>query len=164
MTGYVRWRTLLTMNVRDVMSRKLVTVTPSASFRDVWHVIFKNKVNSLPVVDRKKVIVGIITREELLARLYPDYQDLFSSDETFPDFEDMEQKISELSDMRAGDLMRKRVVYTHIDTPVMRALSRMIVRHINQLPVISDDNRLIGMITKGDIFYSLFKKSLLKKK
>ncbi len=152
------------MNVSEVMSKKVVTVTPTATFREVWRTIFKNKINSLPVVDKKQTIVGIITREELLERLYPDYQELFSLDGEFPDFEDMERKVNELSNLKASDLMRKHVIFAHGDTPVMRALSRMIVRRINQMPVVDDKGRLVGVITKGDIFYSLFKKSSLKGK
>lgn len=150
------------MNVSDVMSRKMVTVGPTASFKEVWRSIFKHKVNALPVVDKVKKLVGIITREELLERLYPDYQELFSIDGNFPDFEDMEKKVTEFSALRAGNIMRKHVVFTHEGTPVMRALSRMIVRRINQMPVVTEDETLVGMITKGDIFSSLFKKSAKK--
>lgn len=146
------------MNVADIMTRKVVTVTPGTTFKEIWRAIFKNKVNSLPVVDKKKKMLGIITREELLERLYPDYQDLFSVDGTFPDFEEMEKKVDELSSLKAGDIMRKHVIFVHKDTPVMRALSRLIVRRIHQMPVLSESGVLIGMITKGDIFYSLFKK------
>ncbi len=152
------------MIVSDVMSRKLVTVVPTATFKEVWRMIFKNKIKSLPVVDKKKKLVGIITREELLERLYPDYQDLFSVDGDFPDFEEMERKVGELSSLTASQIMRKHVVFTHGDTPVMRALSRMIVRRINQMPVVTENGDLVGMITKGDIFYSLFKKSSGRKR
>ena len=147
------------MNVSDVMSRKVVSLPPTATFKEVWRTIFKNKVNSLPVVDKKNYLVGILTREELLERLYPDYQDLFSADEDFPDFVDMERKVSELSALKATNLMRRHVIFVHAHTPVMRALSRMIVRRINQMPVVDADEKLIGVITKGDIFYSLFKKN-----
>lgn len=147
------------MNVGDIMSRKVVTLPPTATFKEVWRTIFKNKINSFPIVDKSKKILGIITREELLERLYPDYQDLFSLEGNFPDFEDMEKKVNELSALRAQNIMRRHVIFAHADTPIMRALSRMIVRRINQMPVVSEDGKLIGVITKGDIFYSLFKKS-----
>lgn len=146
------------MNVSDVMSRKVVAIPPTATFREVWRSLFKNKVNSLPVVDKKRHLLGIITREELLERLYPDFQDLFASSDEFPDFEEIERKVSEPSDLKAQGIMCRHVVFTHEDTAVMRALSRMIVRRINQLPVVTRDEVLVGMITKGDIFYSLFKK------
>ncbi len=145
------------MQVADVMSKSTISVSSDASFKALWRSIFKNKFNALPVVDKNKKLLGIVTRENLLEKLYPDYSDLFASELEVPDFEEMETKIIELSHLTARDVMNKRVVYTHEATPVMRALSRMIVRRVNQLPVLSDNGVLIGMVTKGDIFYSMFR-------
>jgi CBS domain-containing protein len=36
----------------------------------------------------------------------------------------------------------------------------MIVRRLNQLPVLSVKNEVIGVVTKGDIFYAIFRKQL----
>ncbi len=145
------------MKVADVMSRSTVFASPDASFKSLWRSIIKNKINSVPVVDKNKKLLGIVTRENLLEKLYPDYSDLFASELEVPDFEDMETKILELSGLKAQDVMSKRVIYTHEETPVMRALSRMIVRRVNQLPVLSDKGALIGVVTKGDIFSSMFR-------
>lgn len=130
----------------------MVAVMPSSPFRDIWKSIFKKKIHALPVVDKKKKIVGIVTREELLEKLFPDYKDLFASSDEFPDFEDMERNVAELSNLTAADLMRTHVVFAHEDTPVMRALSRLIVRRINQMPVVTKKGMMVGMVTKGDIF------------
>ena len=145
------------MKVKEVMSTSLVTVLPTASFREVWKSIYKRKINALPVVDKNNKLLGIVVKESLLERLYPDYTELFSFNGDLPDFEEMESKILELGSLTAEDIMAKRLVYTREDTPVMRALSRMIVRRLNQLPVLSDKGTLVGVITKGDIFYAVFK-------
>ncbi len=145
------------MKVKDVMSASTVTVSPAASFHEIWKSIFKKKIHALPVVNQKNVLVGILTREELLEKLYPDYMDLFASGDEFPDLEDMERKATEFSSLTAADLMRKHVVFAHEDTPVMRALSRLIVRRIHQMPVVTEKGLVVGMVTKGDIFYALFK-------
>ena len=42
--------------------------------------------------------------------------------------------------------------FSRESTLVMRALSRMIVRHVDQLPVLNDEDEVVGVITKGDIF------------
>ena len=69
----------------------------------------------------------------------------------------MERNVAELSNLTAADLMRTHVVFAHEDTPVMRALFRLIVRRINQMPVVAENGMVVGMVTKGDIFYALFK-------
>jgi CBS domain-containing protein len=115
-------------------------------------------VNSIPVVDAKKKLIGIITREDLLKSLYPDYKDVIDDFSSASDFENMEEKVKDLLTIRAKNLMSRRVIYTRENTPVMRALSRMIVRRVNQLPVLDARSNVVGMVTKGDIFYALFRK------
>lgn len=148
------------MKIRDVMSRRVHVVSPTTPFRDIWKVIFKRHVNSIPVVDAKKQLVGIITREDLLKSLYPDYKDVIDDFSSASDFEGMEEKVRDLLTLSAKNFMSRRVIYTREDTPVMRALSRMIVRRVNQLPVLNARNNVVGMVTKGDVFYALFRKHL----
>ncbi len=149
------------MKVSTVMTRGVITIGPQASIREVSKVIFKKKVKAIPVVDAKKRLLGIVTRESLLERFYPDYKKLFSGGDAFPDFEDMEGDVAaKFRGLTAEKIMTPHVIYTREDTPLMRALSRMIVRRVNQLPVLSDRGTLVGMVTKGDIFYSMFKKQL----
>lgn len=152
------------MKVHMVMSAGITTASPDATVRDLWKLLFAKHINCIPVVDKKKKLLGIITKEDLLKALYPDYQEYFADLETIEDFEEMEEKVGELGNKKASEIMRRRVIYTRGDTPVMRALSRMIVRRLNQLPVLSIGNQVIGVVTKGDIFYALFRKNLQQSK
>lgn len=143
------------MIVSDIMSKKIVTVRTDIPFRQLWTTITKAKVNAVPVVDNKKKLLGIITKQDLLERLYPNYQELVENLLEVTDFIAMEERIVELGKTKAKDIMSRRVIYTREDTPIMRALSRMIVRRVNQLPVLSRKDEIIGMVTKGDIFTAL---------
>lgn len=151
------------MTVSDIMSRDVMTVTPDTSYRDVWKKIFSTHWHTVPVVDNQNKLVGIITRKDLLARLYPNYQDVLEFLETPQDFEAMEGRIKELSPLKVRDIMVTTVIFCRAETLVMRALSRMIVRHVDQLPVLNDEDEVVGVITKGDIFYSLFQKNFSPK-
>lgn len=149
------------MVIRDLMSKKLTVVRPDTTLRDLWKSIFSHRVNAVPVVDTKSRLLGIISKEDMLKLLYPNYEDMMEDLFTSYDFESMEDRIHELNVKKARDIMCKRVVFTREDAPVMRALSRMIARRLNQLPVLSRKNdTVVGMITKGDIFRALFKKHL----
>jgi CBS-domain-containing membrane protein len=149
------------MNVRDVMSTKIYTAKPDTTVQEIWKLLFTKHKNAIPVVDESHTLVGIITKEDLLKALYPNYEQYFEDIPSFENFEAMENKVLESRNIKARHIMCKKVIYTRNETPVMRALSRMIVRRLNQLPVLSDANEVIGMITKGDIFSALFKKQFL---
>ena len=152
------------MTVGEIMSKDVATVTPDTSFREIWKKIFSTHIHTLPVVSREQKLVGIITRQDLLTKLYPNYQDVLEFLETPQDFEAMEDRIKDLAPMKVREFMRTTVIFARESTLVMRALSRMIVRHVDQLPILDDDDRVVGIITKGDIFYSLVQKNYVKKK
>lgn len=145
------------------MSKKVVTVARDVPFRDLWKTIFQHHINAVPVVDTKKNLLGIITKDDIMRKLYPDYADFIEDFFSVVDYEDMEKRILELGSLQAKDFMCKRVIYTREDTPIMRALSRMITRSVNQLPVLQrSDDTVIGMVTKGDIFSSMFKLHIVR--
>lgn len=148
------------MKVHEIMSLEVVVVQPSTKFRDLWKQIIKKKIHALPVVDKKKHIVGIISEEDLIKPLYPQYSAVVEDFVSASDFEEMEEKIHDLVKLTASDVMNSRVIFTRSDTPIMRALSRMMVRDVRQLPVVSEGNTLLGVVSKGDIFDTLFKKHL----
>lgn len=150
------------MKVSDVMTSPISTVSPGTTVRELWKLLFAKHVNALPVVDRKRKLVGIITKEDVLKALYPNDQEYLADLSIISNFEEMEDTIRDLGHLKATDIMCKRVVYTRSDTPIMRALSRMIVRRLNQLPVVIEGGRVIGMVTKGDIFYALVKREMKK--
>lgn len=150
------------MRVSEIMSKSVVTASVTTTIRDLWKALFTKNINALPVTDKSNRLVGIVTKEDLLSALYPDYQEYIEDFASASDFAEMEEKLADIASIKAGDIMNKRVIFTREDTMIMRALSRMIARRLNQLPVLTQDNKLVGMITKGDIFRALFRKQLGK--
>lgn len=147
------------MKVRDVMSQKTITVTPSSSLNEIWKILYKKHVHGLPVVDNEKHLIGIISEEDILSHLFPDYHD-FILDLSSRSFYEIERKTRDLARLKAQDIMNAKVHLIYVDEPIMRALSKMLIYQVRQLPVINQSKKLVGMISKGDIFDNLFKKYL----
>lgn len=148
------------MQVHHVMKKVKHAVAPETKLRDLWKTIFKKKVHTLPVVDKQLRMLGMVSEEDLLKPLYPNYREVVEDFVSASDFEDMEEQVHDLVKLKAKDLMNTSIIFTRTDTPIMRALARMISQNVSQLPVLSDKNILIGIITKGDIFDALFKRHL----
>jgi CBS-domain-containing membrane protein len=148
------------MKVADVMNNIVITSHQNDLIKDLWHKIFIKKINSIPIVDSKNKLVGIVCKDDLLSRLYAKYEVFVSDFETAADFDEMEQKIRQVGNKTAKEVMKTNILHTSGRTHIMRALSQMITHHVNQLPVVTKDNKLIGIVSKGDIFYALFKNRL----
>ena len=69
--------------VKAYMTRKVVTVNENATMRDIEHLLYKNNIGHLPVVENRKII-GIITRSDF--RQYVDQQEK----EELPEIDDTE--------------------------------------------------------------------------
>ncbi len=54
------------MKVRDAMITDVITVTPDTTIEEASALVEKHKVGTLPVIDERKNMVGIITRTDLL--------------------------------------------------------------------------------------------------
>ena len=148
------------MKVKELMNKKVITVSLNASLSLVWKIIFKKAIHGLPVIDKDNTLVGIIAEEDLLSKLYPSHREYIDDFRSASNFEEMENKIRELKTLKAKDIMSKRIYLTYPEKPILYALSKMIVRKVRQLPVVDKQRKLIGIITKGDVFDFLFKKYL----
>lgn len=146
------------MKVAKFMHTHVITALPTTLLPKLWTLISHKHIHSLPIIDEKKRVVGVVAKEDFLAKLYPSYVE---GEEIPADSDDeLLEKLERLKKLTASDIMKTNVIFTRPQTNVMRALSRMIVRKVRQLPVLDDDDRLIGMLSKSDVFAGFFKKKL----
>lgn len=150
---------VLKMKVKALMRLKPKTVFPSTPLSSVWKTIACERLYILPVVDDKKIIKGIISAEDLLIRLIPDYREFFSAFyPDSPEIEDIEEKMQKQITLLAQDVMNKEVYTVNQDHDVFKALSRMITYNVTNLPAVDGKYRLRGIIAEEDIFNYLFTK------
>jgi signal-transduction protein with cAMP-binding, CBS, and nucleotidyltransferase domain len=55
-----------TVQVKEIMSTPLITVSAEKTVGDAAHMMVKHKVRRLPVIDAKKKVIGIVTVRDLL--------------------------------------------------------------------------------------------------
>jgi CBS domain-containing protein len=84
LVGLVSYRTLLKVlsragespsggfiAVRDIMKKRLVTATPNMRTLDAAHLMRQHQIGSLPVIDRDRRLVGILTEHDLIELAWP---------------------------------------------------------------------------------------------
>lgn len=146
------------------MSKNTVSVNQNASYIEVWNLLFKKHTHAVPVIDNDDKMVGIISTEDLLTKLYPSYSDTMGEFLSESSFEDLEDKIDDIKNLKAKDIMRKEVHCSYPDDPILKAFSKMVVRRIRQLPVIDENGKLLGVLSKRDVFDNFLLAKLKRKK
>jgi len=123
------------------MTTDVITVTEDMSMMKASILMKEKRIRSLPVVDEKGKLIGIVTDTDL--------RDASPSKATTLDVYELNYL---LSSMKIKDLMTKEPAYVKPDETVEFAAILMVENKISSLPVINNKNALIGIITQTDIF------------
>jgi len=142
------------MKVANFMRTSVVSVSPEEPVRTVTRLIFNLGIKSVPVCENGK-LVGIITEEDILTKLFPSVRDFMEDRSHADDSEAMEKNLGNLINKPVSKIMTSKPKIVHPDLSIMQAQSMMIVGKISHLPVVDDDKNLIGLISQGDIFRAI---------
>lgn len=128
------------MIIERRMTRNPVTATPDMSIAEASALMKQEKVHRLPVLDREKKLVGIITEKDILYASPSPASSLSIHEMAYL-----------LSKLTVKKLMTKNVVTITKDTTVEEAARMMVDQDLSSLPVLEGD-KLIGIVTKSDMF------------
>lgn len=138
---------------RDVMSRDLVTAEFGTPLEDAWRLMRDRRIKALPVVDRARRLVGIVTLADFLRHAGVDgstglaarVRDLIRADGL-----SHSGKPSVV-----GQIMTRQVRVASVDRHVADLMPLFAEAGHHHIPIIDGDARLAGMITQSDFVRAL---------
>ena len=110
------------MVAKDVMTRDIITVSPSTKIKDLAMILIKNQISGAPVADKNGNILGIVSEADIVAKRGKD----------------------------AKAIMSKKVVSVRQDTSVEEIAQLMMTHAIKRVPV-TDGGKIIGIVSRADI-------------
>jgi len=126
------------MDVRDLMSTDLVTLTEEETLTDAQRCMARGRIRHLPVV-RDGRLVGLVTHRDLLA----------ASFSIFAEVEANEQR-RVFSTVPVVELMHRDVVTVSPNLGASQAARILLENKYGCLPVADEDGRLLGIVTEAD--------------
>jgi len=129
------------MLVKGWMTTDVVSVDEETSMMKASIIMKEKKIRSLPVVNKKGKVIGIVSDRDL--------KDAAPSKATTLDVYELNYL---LSSMKIEDIMTKHVVFVRPDETVEFAAILMLENRISSLPVLNSNDKLVGIITQTDVF------------
>ncbi|WP_292381194.1 CBS domain-containing protein [Methanosarcina sp. UBA289] len=153
------------MKVKDVMNSNVVSCKPDDTVREAARVLKENNISGAPVLEGEE-LVGIVSEGDLLKLLIlPEKGELWLPSpfevievpirELFG-WEETKKMLSDVGSTKIEEIMTKDVHTISSEASVEEASEHMIRHRINRLPV-TEDGRVVGIITRGDIIKGLAK-------
>jgi len=136
------------MKVKDVMTTRVVTVSPEEKIIEVIRLMREEKISGVPVVEKGK-LVGIVTEADILEALGKKELIAINGEDV--------KGLREKGISSVKEIMKKKVIVINENEGIDRAIFLMNLYRIKRLPVIDDKNMLVGIIAREDIIDSIAK-------
>lgn len=124
------------LKIADVMTSKLKTLFPRNSMQDVLECMRENRISGIPIVDEDNQtnLIGMVSTEDLIKCLAN---------------HDVEANLQKY--------MTTKLVTVNSFDYLTEALKLFAKTGLGRLPVLDENNQLVGIITKGDVTYGLLR-------
>ncbi|MFA6211135.1 MAG: CBS domain-containing protein [Candidatus Obscuribacterales bacterium] len=119
---------------RDLMVSPVRTIKPSVSMDDAGRMMLRYGLDGLIVSDNEE-LVGVVSRRDI-----------------------DQSSHHKLGHAKVSGFMSKPVIWVSEDTPLSKIQELMVAEDIGRLPVLDDNKKLIGLVSRRDILNSLFGK------
>jgi predicted transcriptional regulator len=132
--------------VGETMRRDVVLVAADMAAERAVHHLESKGFSGAPVVDHGRV-VGVITLRDLLVPTLLDHPGNSPNGRT--------RSGDRLAGLRVHDLMSDHPVTAQPDWPLLHAIQAMVDSGVNRLPVVDQQGRPLGLLTRDDMLRTL---------
>jgi CBS domain-containing protein len=135
------------MRIADVMTTKVLTVTPETSLKEVAELLAARGISGLPVVDGDGQVLGVVSEADILQKerrpTKPTTLDRWLHRNNGAD--------AKRTATTAAEAMTAPAVTVKGSRRVDVAASLMLDRKVNRLPVVDEQGLLVGIVTRADL-------------
>ncbi len=136
----------MSATVKDVMTTHVVAVRKAASYKDIAISLREHRVSAFPVLDDDNRVVGVVSEADLLAKEALVYG---SGGRVAGVLHHRGQ--AKAAGITAEDLMSRPPVTIGRLALVTQAARLMYEKKVKRLPVVDEEGRLIGIVSRSDV-------------
>ncbi|MFS8204727.1 CBS domain-containing protein [Streptomyces sp. CWNU-52B] len=145
--------------VGSVMTTEVVRAEYGTPFKEVARLLADHRISGLPVVDEDEQVIGVISETDLMVRqaltadpYAPRRRPWLTGPAKLAGLTRGARKQAVKGRARtAGQLMTAPAVTAHADDTIVEAARTMARRRVERLPVLDEEDRLVGIVTRRDL-------------
>lgn len=143
------------MRCGDAMSAEPLAVNFGTPLQEAWDLLRRHRVKALPVLDRARRIVGIVTLADFMREAGIDRQPQWSR--RLREWLRPSPTCHTDKAEAVGQIMTRQVRVVSADRPIGELLPLFASTGHHHVPVIDAEQRLVGIITQSDVVRALAK-------
>lgn len=142
------------VGVREIMTPSPVKAQVDTPLDEVARLLLSSTFTGLPVVDEEDRPVGVIAQGDLIYKAgMPMRLGLLAGS----DGSKTGEVLKGLAGKKAGEIMSQPAVVIKQDQQANEAVNLMLAKNVKRLPVINEEGRLVGILSRLDIFHTILR-------
>ena len=150
------------IKVKDIMTKKLITVSPETEIVHATKLLLENHINGVPVTDETGKLVGILCQSDLIAQQkkfsVPSFFTLLDGLVPLTSMKYLESQVQKIAAITVAQAMTSNPVAVRPDTSIEEVAALMVDNNFHTIPVVQK-GELVGIIGKEDILRTLIPRS-----
>jgi CBS domain-containing protein len=150
------------LTAREIMTENVITIKKDSSIEDLSEILLKNKISGVPVVGNDGKIAGVVTEGDIIVQdtdlHFPRYFKLLDGIIYLDSLNRFRDNLKKHLATKVEDIMVTKVKTISPDTTISDIAELMLRMKINRLPVVDEDNNILGIVTRADIVRSMIPK------
>lgn len=141
----------MSWTVGSVMTRDVVTVGPAAPYKQVAELLRARHVSAVPVIDAANRVIGVVSEADLLLK-----EERLTARPGGP-LLDPHGDAAKAMARNAAALMSSPAMTVQVTTTLTEAARLMRRHHVKRLPVVDDQGRLVGIVSRVDLLQAFIR-------
>jgi len=142
----------------DIMVKDVITVEYGTEVEQAWEIMRSRKLKALPVIDRGRRVIGIITWNDFFK--FIDLSVYGSFQEKIRTFIRRTADVSTTKPESVGYIMSSTVETLTDTTHIAELISLMSTQGHRQIPIVDSERRLVGMVYQANLIAALYNEQL----
>jgi len=145
----------------EIMDSSVPSVSPDADARNAIELLAQTEKGAIPVIDAERRVIGIVSESDLVlseeqSDLHlPHYLDLMGGIVFVGSMKGFEKRLDKAFATEVSELMSADPVVVKDYTSAENVARKIADSHHNHLPVVDDEGRFAGMVTRADALAAL---------
>ncbi len=146
-----------TITAEDLMDRNCESIAPDQTLREAFDLFTRTKHSTLPVVNEKKQLLGVLDAADILTKFIPEYVFMMPSAQFLESFETFELLNREEGKRIVRDFMRPARLVLTPDTPLFRCTVELCRHSMYTIFITEPDASLVGELTVNNIIHRVLR-------
>jgi len=158
MQSFKRYRGNITC--ADIMVKNILTVEYGTEVQEAWKIMHSGKLKAMPVIDRARRVIGIITWNDFFKFINVSVNETFQ--EKFRAFIRRTPNVSTDKPESIGHIMTTSVSVLPESAHISDLIPLMSNQGYRQIPIVNNENRLVGMVYQANLIAALYNERAIK--